>query len=345
MIGCGAISAAHIDSIVRLPNAKLVAAYNRTRPKAEAVAQKHGCTAYDDLDALLAREDVEIVTICTASGAHLEPALKAAAAGKHVIIEKPLEITPQRCDQIIAACERSGVKLATVFQSRFSPHNRALKAAIDAGRLGRLVLGDAYVKWFRSQAYYDNGAWRGTWEVDGGGALMNQAIHQIDLLQWMMGDVESVYGQTGTLAHERIDVEDTAAAVIRFASGALGVIEGTTSIYGGYPKRIEIHGSQGTAVLVDDEPERWELAGMTEEERSAVLGSAVRDPNAKTFADPMAMSFDKHRAQLQDFIAAIEEDRSPAVDGREGRKSVEIIRAIYRSAKTGQAVKLPLQDD
>ena len=209
---------------------------------------------------MLADPRIQIVTIGTPSGSHLEPAVAAAKAGKHVIVEKPLEITLKRCDAIIAACKKSGVKLSTILPSRFHDGNRELKRAIDAGRFGQLTLGDAYVKWFRTQAYYDSGAWRGTWELDGGGALMNQAIHSVDLLTWLMGPVAEVQAQTATLAHERIAVEDTAVATLRFANGALGVIEASTAAFPGYLKRIEINGSEGSAVLEEEDLKHWDFA-------------------------------------------------------------------------------------
>ena len=191
-----------------------------------------------NLDQALRRDDVHAVIICTPSGNHLESALAAAAAGKHVVVEKPLEITPERCDQIIAACDKAGVKLCTIFPSRFADANMALKTAVDAGRFGKLTLGETTCKWCRTQAYYDSGQWRGTWQLDGGGALMNQAIHNVDLLLWLMGPVTHVSGFTATLAHERIEVEDTAVATLRFANGALGVIIAATSIHPGFPKTI-----------------------------------------------------------------------------------------------------------
>ena len=185
---------------------------------------------------MLADPAVDAVSVATPSGAHMEPAVAAAKAGKHVIVEKPLEITLQRCDRIINECEKNGVKLSTFFPSRFHDSSIKMKRAVDEGRFGRLTLGDAYVKWFRTQEYYDSGAWRGTWKLDGGGALMNQAVHTVDLLTWLMGPVVEIQAQTATLAHERIEVEDVATATLRFANGALGIIEASTAVYPGYLK-------------------------------------------------------------------------------------------------------------
>ena len=245
IIGCGMIARFHARALADVRGAKLVGCYNRTADKAEAFAAEFPCKVYTDLDEMLADPQIHAVSICTASGAHMEPAVAAAKAGKHVIVEKPLEVTLARCDAIIRACEKSGVVLATIFPSRFHDSAKLMKQAVDQGRFGRLTMGDAYVKWFRTQQYYDSGAWRGTWKLDGGGALMNQAIHSVDLLLWMMGDATHVSGLTATLAHERIEVEDTAVAVIRFASGALGVIQATTSVHPGYPKTIAVHGDKG----------------------------------------------------------------------------------------------------
>ena len=303
------------------------------------------CRIYDDLDAMLEHPGLDVVCVCTPSGAHLEPSVQAAEAGKHVVVEKPLEITLPRCDAIIEACDRSGVRLCTIFPSRFSAANVRLKEAIDVGRFGRLTLGDTYVKWWRSQQYYDSGGWRGTWELDGGGALMNQSIHNVDLLQWLMGDVDTIMAQTALLAHERIEVEDTAVAALRFKNGALGVIEAATSAYPGLLKRTEIHGDRGSARVEQDDITLWEFQEKVPSDamiHAAMAGASGFKAGA---SDPRGITHIGHGDQLRDFLQAIDEHRPPLVDGREGRKSVEIIRAIYLSAKTGQAVKLPLSED
>ena len=243
IIGCGMIANFHARAVADIRGASVVACYDTFPAAADRLAQSIGCRAYHDLPALLDDPRVDVVTICTPSGAHLEPAVAAAQAGKHVIVEKPLEITLARCDRIIAACAQAGVVLSTIFPSRFHESSRLLKQAIDQERFGRLTVGDAYVKWYRTQQYYDSGAWRGTWKLDGGGALMNQAIHSVDLLSWLMGPVKDLSARTAMLAHERIEVEDVAMAALRFANGALGVIEATTAAYPGALKRIEIHGS------------------------------------------------------------------------------------------------------
>jgi predicted dehydrogenase len=345
IIGCGMIASFHARAIAELRGAKLVACFDTIPASADRLAASTGCTPYHDLAAMLADPRVTIVTVGTPSGAHLEPAVAAARAGKHVIVEKPLEITLARCDRIIRACDAAGVALATVFPSRFHDSSVEVKRAIDAGRFGRLTLGDSYVKWWRSQAYYDSGAWRGTWELDGGGALMNQAIHSVDLLQWFMGPVAEIRAQTATLAHQRIAVEDTAVATLRFASGALGTIEASTAAYPGYLKQIEIHGDAGSAAMEEEDIVKWDFAKATR--RDAALKQAMdgRKSGGGGASDPAAIGHHGHTRQFRDVLEAIAKGRPPAVDGREGRKSVEIILGIYQAAEAGKPVTLPLTRD
>ena len=345
IIGCGMISAFHARAIAEVRGAKLVACYSRRRASAERFAAEHHSTPYDSLDTMLADPQVDVVSVCTPSGAHQEPAVAAARAGKHVIIEKPLEVTLRRCDRIIRECDKHGVKLGVVFQSRFHAAAGRLKRAVDIGRFGRLTVGDAYVKWYRSQEYYDSKAWRGTWALDGGGALMNQAIHTVDLLTWIMGPVVEVQAHTATLAHKRIEVEDTAMATVRFANGALGVIEATTAVYPGYLKRIEIHGSEGSAVLEEEDLKCWDFAKSRREDQAILDAMQNATSGGGGASDPAAIGHHGHAAQFSDFVAAVRKDRRPAIDGQEGRRSVEIILAIYKSAETGKAVQLPLKSD
>src|SRR5712692_4553318 len=270
IVGCGMIARFHARALAEVPGARLVALVSRDVANAKTVAEAAGnrCDVYTDLAPALARRDVDVVIVTTPSGAHLEPAVAAALAGKHVVVEKPLEITLERCDRIIDACDRCGVKLCTIFPSRFGDANQTLKKAVDTGRFGRLTLGETTCKWWRPQSYYDDGGWKGTKSLDGGGALMNQAIHIVDLLLWMMGPARQVTGFTATLAHERIEVEDTAVACLRFATGALGVIQATTSVHPGLPKTIAIHGDRGTAVIEQEDVLRWEFTPETDEDRA-----------------------------------------------------------------------------
>lgn len=345
IIGCGMIANFHAKAIGDIPDAKLVACYDTFPQSADKLAASTGCKAYHKLDDMLADPNVHIVTIGTPSGAHMEPAVAAAKAGKHVIVEKPLEITLSRCDAIIDACNKAGVKLSTIFPSRFHDSSIQMKKAIDEKRFGRLTVGDSYVKWFRTQAYYDSGAWRGTWEMDGGGALMNQAIHSVDILTWLMGPVVEIRAQVATLAHERIAVEDTAVATLRFANGALGVIEASTAIYPGYLKRIEIHGSEGTACMEEEDIVKWDFATKTPGDDAIHQQMATSKSSGGGASDPTAIGYHGHAKQFSDVVDAIQQNRKPAIDGAEGRRSVEIILAIYKSAESGRPVELPLASD
>ena len=340
IVGCGMIAGFHAKAIKDIEGANLVACQSRRLEAAEAFATEHGGKAYADLDAMLADPDVDIVTICTPSGAHLDPAVAAANAKKHVIVEKPLEVTLERCDAIIAACKENEVTLSTIFPSRFHDSSILLKKAVDEGRFGTLTLGDAYVKWFRTQEYYDSGQWRGTWELDGGGALMNQAIHSVDLLLWLMGDVAEVSAQTATLAHERIEVEDVVTASLKFANGALGVIEATTAAFPGMLKKIEIHGNKGSAVIEEEDIKVWEFAQPKDDDQAIIEKYAAMTKSGGGAADPSAIGHAAHAKQISDVIEAIKTGSQLKIDGAEGRRSVEVILAIYEAAKSGSRVSL-----
>lgn len=339
------ISRFHARALADVRGAKLIGAWNMPVNRAQEFAQEHGVKAYETLEEMLADDKIDAVTIATPSGAHMEPGVAAAKAGKHVIVEKPLDITLKRCDKLIEACEENNVKLSTFFPSRFHESSLALKKAIDSGRFGRVTLGDAYIKWYRSQAYYDSGEWRGTWKLDGGGALMNQAIHTVDLLAWLMGPVVEIQAQTATLAHERIEVEDTAVATLRFENGALGIIEATTAAYPGYLKRVEIHGSEGSAVIEEEDIKSWDFAKSIASDKAIIKGMSERKSGGGGASDPAAIGHEGHAKQFRDFISAIQNDRTPAIDGREGRRAVEIILAIYKAAETGKSISLPLASD
>lgn len=345
IIGCGMIARFHAKAVADLRGAKVTACFDTFPASAEKLAAEIGCKAYSDLDAMLADPAVDIVTICTPSGAHMEPAVAAAKAGKHVIVEKPLEVTLSRCDAIIKACRDNGVTLATIFPSRFHESSQLMKQAVDSGRFGRLTIGDAYVKWFRTQQYYDSGAWRGTWKLDGGGALMNQAIHSVDLLAWLMGPVRQLSARTALLAHKNIEVEDVAMATLEFENGALGVIEATTAAYPGSLKRIELHGSEGSAVLEEEDLKTWSFAKPNKRDQAIVERMANRTKTGGGAADPAAIGHHGHMLLFKDVVDAIKKGKQPLVDGIEGRRSVEIILAIYKAAETGKSLALPLASD
>jgi predicted dehydrogenase len=342
IVGCGMIARFHARALAEVRGAKFAAVISRSEASARKMLDelKLDVPIFTNLEDALRRPDVDVVIITTPSGAHMEPALLAAAAKKHIVVEKPLEITLDRCDRIIDACAKNRVQLCTIFPSRFGDANRELKRALDAGRFGRLTLGETACKWWRSQAYYDDGGWKGTQALDGGGALMNQAIHQVDLLLWMMGPVSQVFGSTATLAHERIEVEDTAVAALRFKNGALGVLQATTSVWPGLPKSIGIHGNKGSVVIEQDDLVRWEFDPASTEDPDIRERFAVKSGASGGSSNPAAISHVGHARQLTDFVEAIETGRPPLVDGREGRLAVELILGIYRSNATGQPVAL-----
>ncbi len=340
--GCGMIARFHAKAIADIPGARIAALVGREKSSAEKMAAEmklDGVLCTGSLDEALRAPGVDALIVTTPSGAHLEPALAAAAMGKHVIVEKPLEISAERCDRIIAACAESGVKLCTIFPSRFGDANQELKRALESGRFGKLTLGETTVKWWRTQAYYDEGGWKGTQALDGGGALMNQGIHNVDLLLWMMGPVESVAGFTAMLAHERIEVEDTAVAALRFRSGALGVIQATTSVWPGLAKTIAIHGDSGSVEIEQDDLLRWEFKSPKETDEAIRQRFGARTGASGGSSNPSAISHTGHTRQLADFIEAVRTGRAPLVDGAEGRKAVALIEAIYRSQASGKVVQ------
>lgn len=340
VIGLGMIADFHVKAIQSLPNARFVAGFDMVPGRAEAFCALHGGTGYDDLNRFLQDPAVDVVTITTPSGAHLEVALKAMQAGKQVLVEKPLEITSERCDVMIDMAAQCKVSLGGIFQSRFFEAPRLVKHAIEEGRFGRLTLCDAQVKWFRSQEYYDAVKWHGTWKLDGGGALMNQAIHAVDLLQWLCGPVTEVFGYADTLAHQRIEVEDTAVATLRFESGALGVIEGTTAAYPGFLKKIELCGSQGCATLEEENLSCWQFSEERPEDahiRETYLAATETGGGA---GDPKAIGFQGHALVFADFLHALDSHTLPMITGLEARKAVRIIEAIYQSARVHAPVEV-----
>lgn len=342
IVGCGMIARFHARALAEVPGTQLRAIVSRSRANAAKMLEELNlkCDAATNLDEVLKRKDIDVVVITTPSGAHLEPAVLAAKAGKHVVVEKPLEITVERCDRIIDACDKHKVKLCTIFPSRFGDANVELKNAITAGRFGRLTLGETTCKWWRPQSYYDEGGWKGTQALDGGGALMNQAIHNVDLLLWMMGPVKQIFGQTSMLAHERIEVEDTAVACLRFMNGALGVIQATTSIWPGLPKTIAVHGDKGSVVIEQDDLLRWEFNLEIDADKAMRQRFAQKSGASGGSSNPAAISHVGHARQLADFAQAIEQGRTPLVDGREGRRAVEVIVSIYEANRTGRLVEL-----
>jgi predicted dehydrogenase len=333
IIGAGIIAAVHADAIALLPDARLSAVTDVAPGAARAFADARGCAAEPSVEDLLARRDVDVVCVCVPSGLHAEVGVRAAKAGKHLVVEKPVDVTLEAADRLLAAAREARVALTVMSQHRFDPGVIELKRLIDDGALGTLVLGEASTKWYRTQRYYDSAPWRGTWAMDGG-ALLNQGVHYVDLLRWCMGPVAEVTAVCTTQAHA-IEVEDTALAIVRFASGAVGTISATTAAYPGFPQRLEITGSEGTVTVEDGRLVRRALRG----EAAADAARPLEDAQSAA-ADPAALDAAVHAAQLADLLAAIDEGREPAVSGESGREALEIVTAVYESSRAGRPVTL-----
>lgn len=335
IIGTGMIGGFHAKAIAAMQGGELGGVADRVVERAQQFAADNATRAYASVDAMLADPAIDIVTIGTPSGAHYEPAMAALHAGKHVIIEKPLEITTERIDEMMATAEAKGLTIAAVLNRRFHPGMDAFKNAADSGRFGRLTSASAYVKWYRDQAYYDSAGWRGTWALDGGGALMNQSIHTIDALLYLAGPVKSVQANTACLAHTDIEVEDIAVAILEFANGARGVIEGSTCTWSkdGHPARVQLAGTEGSVFLADESFEIWDFMQETPED-ATVRARFMQGAEAGLGAnDPSAINFYQHQRNFEEVVAAIQENREPSTSAREARKSVALIQAIYESAR------------
>lgn len=337
IIGCGVIGPWHARSVMNIPEADLVAVCDIIPEKAEKLKEEFGAqNALTDYLELLSRDDIDIVSICTPSGMHAEMGIAAAKAGKHVMTEKPIDISLERIDELVRACRENNVKLACIFQRRTSALWKRVKHTVDEGKLGKMVLASAYLKYFRSQEYYDSAGWRGTWALDGGGALMNQGVHVIDLVRWIMGPIDTLFGYAAPLAR-KIEVEDTCVASIKFKSGAFGTLEGTTSVTPGMNHRVELHGEMGTILINGEDIVAWNVPG---EDKETVVGELAEDNVGSAASDPAAISVKGHQIQIADFISAVREGREPMVSGAEARHAVEFILSVYESARTGLPVKL-----
>jgi UDP-N-acetyl-2-amino-2-deoxyglucuronate dehydrogenase len=338
IVGVGMISDYHAKAIAEVRGAKLFGVSSRNPENARALAQTYGAPfSTGNLEELLARPEIDVICITTPSGAHLEPALAAIRAGKHLVVEKPIEITTERADAMLQAADAAGIKISPIFQARFGEGAQKVRAAVEAGRFGRIVLASAYVKWHRSAQYYSG--WKGSLKIDGGGAVINQAIHAIDLLQWFAGMPSEVFSWSTRRVHTSIEAEDTAVAALKFPSGALGSIEASTALWPGWSRRIELCGEFGSIALEDDHLARWEFR-TAQPEDEAIRNTKV-DPTMRSGAGaPGAISHDGHRRQIQDLVDAINENRPPRINGHEARKAVALIRSIYASAASGAPVKL-----
>ncbi len=334
IIGAGMIAELHAKSLQSLDNAELIGFFDTVPAAAQSRAKQFGCKAYTSFEEFLADPAIEAVTIATPSGAHAATAIPAARAGKHILCEKPLEVTLDKVDSIIAACDENHVLLSPVFQSRFSKPVQLVREAALAGRFGRMVLASAQMRWFRNAAYYSRSNWRGTWKMDGGGALMNQAIHMIDLLLYINGAPAEVSAVAGTLTHS-IEVEDNLCAYVRWRNGSFGTIEVSTSCAPGFPRRIEFSGSTGSVSFEEDSMIRWEFLDkqpIDDEIKAAITGGG----DARGGSAPMNINELGHKAQLADLANAIRLGTPLRLDGREGRRAVELISGIYTSVRTGK---------
>lgn len=350
IIGIGAIARLHAKALADIPGVELVAATCRTEEKGRAFATEFGCAWHADTARMLEREKPDFVTVATPSGAHLEAVVAAAERGVHVICEKPLEITLERIDQMLAAVEKAGIVCGAIFPQRFNPVVATVHEAAAAGRFGNLAVAASYVPWWRDDAYYGPGRWQGTKALDGGGALMNQSIHGVDALQWIVGatmpglaagenPVESVTALTAVRAHdtERLEVEDTCVAILRFKNGALGQLLAATSLYPGQLRRFLFGGRDGTVEILEEQLTTWRFRTEAADDaatRDRFGGTSATSGGA---ADPMAINYSCHTRNFEAFLDAVKAGRRPALDGREGRKAVAIIEACYRSAHTGRA--------
>lgn len=345
VVGCGAIHSTHADAIGQIEGAKLVALVDEVAERADAAGAKYGVRSAIALDGIW--DEIDAVHICVPSGLHHKIAMEAARHGKHVLSEKPIDVSLSAATEMVSECRKAGVKLGVISQHRFAADVRRLREAATSGAMGRLVEGDMYNKWYRSQAYYDSGDWRGTWKLDGGGCLMNQGVHYVDLLQWIMGGIRRVQAQTRTQAHERIEVEDIANVLLEFHNGAVGVIQGSTCVYPGLAERIEIHGLYGSAILEADRLKLWKVDA--EGSQLGKYGDGVnKQPTPKLemhvtdgaesgsgAGDPTAIWGEQHRLQIEDFVQAVRDDREPFITGEMALEPLKVILAIYRSGKSG----------
>jgi UDP-N-acetyl-2-amino-2-deoxyglucuronate dehydrogenase len=340
VVGCGAIGKVHAQAITKIENAQLVAVSDLNAENSAKFAHDFGCNAYTDYREMFQKEKINIACICTPSGTRVSICEAAAEHKVHLLVEKPLDINHERLKKITGTCRSAGIKLGCVFQLRFLPVFQALKKAEREGRFGKLVIGNAGTICYRSDEYYKNGGWRGTYAQDGGGALMNQGIHNIDLLRWIMGDAKSVLAYQDHLSHD-IEVEDTIVAGIRFANGAMGTVSASTSVYYGINKKLEIFGTDGSAIIKDTEPTMWQFKQSQEQEWER-LKQNLPVHQALSPTSPLVEDTWAHQQQIADMIEAVRDDREPAVSGAEGRKTVELVLAIYESARTGQRINLPV---
>ena len=332
IIGGGGISETHARAASEIDGVKVVAFTGANQEKVEALSGKYGGRAYPDLSQFLTHEPLDAVIIGSPSGLHAQEGIECARRGLHVLVEKPIDVTVEKADALISECDKANVKLAVCYQDRFSADGIRLKQLLDKDGLGRLILVSGHVKWYRPPEYYSGSRWRGKLALDGGGALMNQGIHTVDLLLWLLGDVKRVYAQSRTALHN-IESEDTLVSILEFGNGALGTLEATTSVYPGYDRRIEITGSEGTIIFEHDRIIKTDLKTPL----PGGVQTQAQDTN-RSSSSPIVSDVSGHKRIVEDFVNAIKTNGTPRCDGREGRRSVALVQAIYESACQGSAV-------
>ena len=338
IIGTGLIAPFHALAIDHVLNARVHGFCSMRSDRAAELAKLYKCKTYRDYHAMLADPEIDIVTIATASGLHMEPAIAAAQAGKHVICEKPLEVSLERIDAMIDAHRKAGTRLGGIFQNRFTRAMTPLRDAIEQNRFGEISYAGAYVPWWRPDEYYQD-SWHGTHKLDGGGALINQSIHAIDMLCDLMPPVQSVAAYTATIAHPQIETEDTGVAILRFTNGALGVIYGTTASWPGQLKRFEITGSKGTAIYLEDSFSLWQFDDEKPEDEKIRHDFAATDSLGGA-ADPGAITYHNHARNFAAFVKSLDNDTKLLLDGAEARKAVRLILAIYQSSQENRPIAL-----
>jgi len=331
IVGCGVIGPTHAEAIKNIEVAELKAVCDIVPERAKAMGEKYSVPWYADYSDMLARKDIDVVSICVPSGLHADLGIQAAKAGKNVLVEKPIDIKLEKADELIKACQKANVKLSVISQHRFDPGAKELKKAIETGEIGNLVIADAYVKWWRTQAYYNSGDWRGTWTLDGGGALMNQSVHFVDMLLYLAGPVKELTAYCATLAHN-IEVEDVAFAIIKYANGALGVIQGSTACYPGFRERLEFHGTKGSIIVEGPYVRERIIMGEERKEGKVDVASGA--------SEPTAIGTMGHTAQIKDMAEAILHNRTPSITGEDGKRALQFILAVYESSRTGKAVTI-----
>jgi predicted dehydrogenase len=334
IVGCGTIADIHAQAIRESGNAELHSVFSRSIENTKRCGEKYNVKWFADWEQFISDTELDAVSVCTPSGNHLDYGEKAAGAGKHVIVEKPIEVTLERANTLIKKCKANNVKLAVIYQSRFTTEMEKLKKQLDNNTIGTVFMADANIKWFRNQEYYDSGVWRGTFQLDGGGVLINQAIHTIDLLQWFLGDVDTVYGKTGTFTHQNIEGEDNAVAVLRFKSGALATIQASTSVVPAQPRKIEIHGEKGSVKIIDN------VVKITLDGESKNTDSEKEKQSSGADSPLAGFSIEPHKKQFEAIVNAIYSDTEPPVSGSESLKSLAIVLAVYKSSESGLVIKI-----